>query len=92
MPYTKHIEIVPMSVVEAEAEGEFEVAFEFRPGTPESGRFNGPPEDYDPGEPDEFVISSVSYAIRNSRIPTALAPHEEEKVIEWLDENWERPE
>ena len=29
------------------------VTFDFTPGTPEYGRFSGPPENYDPGSPDE---------------------------------------
>jgi hypothetical protein len=87
--YTHFRETVPLSVVEGDADGELIVDFDWRAGSPPSG-MSGPPENYDPGESDEFVITAVSYDTAPN-IPVGLAPHEEEKVIEWLDENWMRP-
>lgn len=56
------------------------VTFDWAPGTPPSG-LSGPPENYDPGEGDEFVIVT----------PPQLSCDAEERLIEWLDANWERP-
>jgi hypothetical protein len=56
-----------------------EVEFEWSPGTMPSG-LSGPPEYYDPGEPDEFDITSMDPD--DSRY---------EAVAEWLDQNWPRP-
>lgn len=61
-------------------EGEpVEVEFEWTAGRAPTG-LSGPPENYDPGEADEFNIVSHD-----------LDEHDEERVLEWLDENWERP-
>lgn len=88
-----HETIVPLSVLDPDDEGgELAVRFEWRPGTPETGRFSGPPENYDPGEPDEFTILSAAYVIRGHHVPCGTAMHEDDKLAEWLDENWERPE
>lgn len=58
------------------------VEFEWRPGTPPSG-LSGPPENYDPGEGDEFTIIAVEPFVADSHHDT---------LIEWLDDNWERPD
>lgn len=58
------------------------VEFEWTPGTPPSG-FSGPPENYDPGSGDEFYILSPTEDADGARV---------EAIIEWLDENWERPD
>lgn len=58
------------------------VEFEWTAGTPPSG-LNGPPENYDPGSGDEFYILSPTEDADGAR---------EEAIIEWLDENWERPD
>lgn len=87
MSYTRAKEDVPASIIfpsdpeDQSPEGDpVEVEFDWRQGTPESGRYSGPPEDYDPGEPDEFVIVSPP-----------LDEETEERVIEWLESYWERP-
>lgn len=56
------------------------VTFDWAPGTPTTG-LSGPPENYDPGEGDEFVIVS----------PPDLSCNAEDRIIEYLDANWERP-
>lgn len=85
-------ETLPLSVVDHESEeGSLVVRFEWNPGTPETGRTGGPPEDYDPGSADEFVIRSASYDT-SPGIPVYLSPVEDERVTDWLDENFERPD
>ena len=85
-------EILPMDVIEADAEGEIEVHFKWSPGEAESGRF-GPPEHWDPGSSDDFTINKAFYVLpKGKRIPLGLSAHEEELVLEWLDENFERPD
>lgn len=60
---------------------EVEVTFNWTPGTEPSGMY-GPPENYDPGEGDYFEILT----------PVGLSEGAEEAVVNWLFENWERPE
>jgi hypothetical protein len=86
--YSKHLEHVPLSILDG-SDGELIVQFEFRAGTPPSG-LSGPPENYDPGEGDEFVIGRCCYDTA-PQIPVGLGEHEEERVIDWLNENWDRP-
>lgn len=57
-----------------------DVVFDWSPGREPRG-MSGPPENYDPGEGEEFNIVS----------PPGLSAEHEEAVIEWLDANWERP-
>ena len=77
---------VPESIVHFDPEDEsregppIPVEFEWTEGTPPSG-ISGPPENYDPGEGDYFNI--VSHDFDDAT---------EERVIEWLDQHWQRPE
>lgn len=87
--YTHHREAVPLSILDG-SDGELVVEFDWAPGTAPSG-LSGPPEHYDPGDGDEIVITGCSYDTTPG-IPVGLGPHEEERVVEWLDENWIRPE
>jgi hypothetical protein len=73
---------VPESVVfDDERDACVTVTFEFRAGTPPSG-LSGPPENYDPGSGDEFYVVN----------PAGLWVGAEDRIIEWLDANWERPD
>ncbi len=82
---------MPLSVIDPEAdEGSLVVTFDWTPGQEPTG-FSGPPENYDPGSADEFTILSARYDVAFPHV-VGLADHEHEAVIEWLDENWKRPE
>ncbi len=79
---------IPLEVVEPAAEiGELDVAFAWQPGTPESGRF-GLPEDYDPGEGEYFEIAEA----RLDCAKVGLGEGAKAKLVDWLTENWDRPE
>lgn len=85
MPYLRASADVPSSIAlpsdpeDQSRDYPVTVDFEWREGTPASG-LSGPPENYDPGEADEFVILSDDFE------------RQEEAIVEWLDANWERPE
>jgi hypothetical protein len=78
-------EEVPQDVIYPDPENEspdrmITVAFEWTAGEAPSG-LSGPPENYDPGSGDEFYLVGAD-----------LSDEQEERVIEWLDEHWERPD
>lgn len=50
---------------ETDAGQEVLVTFEFTPGTPETGAYNCPPEDYDPGSGPELYILHVRPLVDN---------------------------
>ena len=86
-------EVVPQRVIEGDSDEDhmIEVEFDWTPGTPATG-FSGPPENYDPGSDDEFEIVGAAYKLEGDVcVPLGLAPHEEEAVVDYLYENWERP-
>ena len=67
---------------------ELDVAFDFSPGQPESGR-HGPPEDYDPGSgPEVFVVKAVPRADPDGE-PVRLDDEEEAR---FADETLEDPD
>lgn len=85
---------VPMRVIDADDDADRYVRVEFAwtPGQEPTG-LSGPPENYDPGCGDEFEIERAFYVLKNdSLVPCGLADHEQESVIEWLDEHWTRPD
>lgn len=84
---------VPMRVIDPtdDADRSLRIEFAWTPGQESTG-MSGPPENYDPGSGDEFEIERASYVLKNdSLVPCGLAEHEEEAVINWLDEHWPRP-
>lgn len=89
----KQTTIIPFSVLDPEdEERELEVTFDWVSGYPPAG-LSGPPEDYDPGSGDEFYILSVAYiGPHDVHIPYGFGQADDDKIIEWLDEHWERPE
>lgn len=87
--YTIHTAHVPLSILDG-SDGELIVTFDWAAGTAPSG-ISGPPENYDPGEADEFNITAAHYDVAPG-VSVLLADREEEQVIEWLDANWERPD
>ena len=84
MAYQRHEGTVPgyllTDVDSSDHQPLVDITFDWAPGTEPSG-LSGPPENYDPGEGDEFVIVT----------PEGLGEEIEEAIINWLDENWERP-
>ncbi len=95
MPYTHHETDVPiggfghidpdlLARIPVDAmpdEHTVTVTFDYRPGTPPSG-LSGPPEGYDPGEGEEFYITG----------PIVLPAPVEAAIIDWLENNWDRPD
>lgn len=71
----------------ADEDAELEVSFDFTPGQAPSGEF-GPPEHYDPGSGDEFEEVFVTYR----GIPQGISGDGEERIVNWLAENWEPDE
>lgn len=79
---------VPASVIYPEDDdGELEVTFDFTPGQEPSGMY-GPPEHYDPGCGDEFLVLTVKYR----GMVYGLEPEDEALVDNWLAEHWEPDE
>lgn len=76
---------LPSDPEDQSRESDVTVVFEWSPGCPPSG-LSGPPENYDPGEGEEFNIVS-SGPVAGADLPDAV----EERLVEWLDENWTRP-
>jgi hypothetical protein len=60
------------------------VRFNVAWGMPESGRFSGPPEDYDPGGPDEIEDFFVVKVDGWPAVDTDLAKMIEEKMLDTL--------
>lgn len=88
---SSYIETVPQWILDGD--GELEVRFEWTPGTPEFIPPANRPEDYDPGSGDEFIIRSAAYIIDGKPMfPCGLSDTEEQRVIDWLDGEWERPD
>ncbi len=95
MAYTRHDAEVPMDALsrlnpdlldqidpDAIDEGTtLAVMFDYAPGTAPSG-LTGPPENYDPGSPEEF------YVVHPKHLPGDV----DDAISEWLDANWERPD
>lgn len=75
-----HRDTIPGSLLDPDNEDEIEVVFDWTPGTGPTG-LSGPPENYDPGSDDEFIVIS----------PTGLTDEQEERIVEHLDANWDRP-
>lgn len=87
----RYTENVPLSVIEGGTDGELQVTFTYSPGCP--AKVSGPPEHCYPAEPDEIELVSCFYLLGNgTTIPCGLADHEEEAIVEWLYEEWERPD
>ena len=84
-------ETIPLSVIEADAEGEMFIEFKYWPGEAPSG-LSGPPEHADPGSAAEFEITSSAYVIGKKHIAMGLADHEREMILEYLREQWEEPD
>ena len=85
---------VPMTAFDDQDDGfgEVEVAFDWTPGTPESGNF-GPPENYDPGSPELFEIAGAAQSLGNGKTaPFMLCGEWDEAIADYLEENWERPD
>lgn len=82
-----HDTTVPLSVIDPtdDGDGEIEVSFDWTPGSAPSGEF-GPPENYDPGCGDEFYIVDVTGS------PLGHGPAAADKIIAYLEENWDRPD
>ena len=87
---SRHTETVPLSAFAGLGEHEIDltghddglpVTFDWSPGHEPSG-MSGPPEHYDPGSPDEFVIVE----------PADMSLNADCAITEWLDSNWERPD
>lgn len=76
---------LPSDPEDQSREDDVRVVFEWSPGSEPSG-LSGPPENYDPGEGDEFNIVS-SGSVAGADLPDDV----EERLVNWLDENWERP-
>lgn len=62
---------------------ELTVHFGFNPGTPETGRYSGPPENYDPGSPHEAWFD---YAEREHTDPGGNKHWVRLMQGEWLEE------
>lgn len=92
MSYSQHTADVPSSIAlpsdpeDQSPDYDVTVVFDWAPGNPPSG-LSGPPENYDPGDGDDFVIIT-SGEIAGDDLPDHIV----EQLIEWLDENWDRPE
>ena len=76
-----HDTTIPLSVFDDDDDGggEVQVSFDWNAGSAPSG-LTGPPENYDPGAGEEFYIVAVE------------PPQDDNKVIAWLEENWDRPD
>lgn len=91
---TRHIERIPMSVFDDrdDGDGEIDIAFDWTPGQAPSG-LTGPPENYDPGSGDEFDLIGAAQVLTNgTTAPFMLCDEWDAKIIEYLSENWERPD
>lgn len=63
---------------------ELQVHFNFTPGTPETGRYSGPPENYDPGSGHEV---EYLHAAREAWEDGTKQVWRRLKTGEWLDEH-----
>ncbi len=81
---THHTINMPLSVIDDkdDGSGEIEISFDYAPGSPPSG-MTGPPEHYDPGSGEEF------YVVDGGR---RLTSAQNDAVVDWLEENWDRPD
>lgn len=80
-------ENVPLYVLDG-SEGELVVTFSYRPGEPPSG---WSPEDFDPGSGPELEVIAAHY-VGAAAIPVGLGAEEDQRVVDYLLENWEPPE
>lgn len=62
---------------------ELQVHFTFYPGTPETGRYSGPPENYDPGSAHEVEYEWAEREVERG----GKKVFERLKTGEWLDEH-----
>jgi hypothetical protein len=79
----RHSATIPLWVVDGEAngpDGEIEVEFDWTPG----GFHDGD---------DEFTIRAAYYVLEGGKLMSCgLAEHEVDRVTDWLDGEWERPD
>ncbi len=91
---TRQIERIPMSVFDDQDDGngEIDIAFDWTPGQAPSG-LTGPPENYDPGSGDEFdLLGASGVKWDGTSFPFMLCAEWEAKIVEYLNEEWERPD
>lgn len=66
---------------------ELRIHFNFTPGTPETGRYSGPPENYDPGSGHEVeYLYAEREVVRADKYQNPRTVFERLKSDEWLDE------
>ncbi len=94
MSSNRHTARIPMTAFDDQDDGfgEVDVAFDWTPGSPATGMF-GPPENYDPGSADEFyIVGAVQILPNGTTAPFMSCDEWDEKIAEYLEENWERPD
>lgn len=90
---TTHTETLPLSILDG-SDGELWVRFSYSPGCPAVWYLSNGDPGY-PAEDPEITITEARYIGADGKpqqiAVVGLAPHEEERVVEWLLDHWEPP-